>query len=187
MEKISFFFLGFAGLVYEIIWQKRLVLILGTNAYSLMAILSVTMLGFSCGSFLFAHIITKKPDFKKKIYFWLLLFSALSSFLITLLLNPQIFSFNFPLRFILSLFLLLIPNTFFGGGLPVISKILINQEEEIGNKSAKIYALNNFGALFGIIFAGFFAIEFFGIKITAFLTSLILIIFSFLLKKDEKK
>jgi hypothetical protein len=64
--KISFFFLGFAGLVYEIIWQKRLVLILGTNAYSLMAILSVTMLGFSCGSFLFAHIITKKPDFKKK-------------------------------------------------------------------------------------------------------------------------
>jgi len=186
MEKISFFFLGFAGLVYEIIWQKRLVLILGTNAYSLMAILSVTMLGISLGSFLFGKIITKKPNFKKKIYFYLLLFSALSSFLITLILNPQIFSFNFPLRFILSLFLLLIPNTFFGGGIPVISKILINKEEEIGNKSAKIYALNNFGALFGIIFAGFFAIELLGIRITALFTSLILVIFSFLLKDEQK-
>lgn len=184
----SFFFLGFANLVYEILWQKRLVLILGTNAYSLMAILSSIMAGIVFGSFLFGKITSLFPYLKRKIYFFILFFSALLSLLITLILEPKLFFyFSFPLRFFFSLLLLLIPATFLGGSLPVIASILIDKESEIGKELGKLYGLNTLGGVFGILFTGFLAIEFLGIRFTAFLTSLILLLLSFFLRKRKWK
>lgn len=182
----SFFFLGFTNLVYEILWQKRLILILGTNAYSLMAILSAIMAGIVFGSFLFGKITSLFPYLKRKIYFFIIFFSALLSFFITLILEPKFFSsLPFPLRFFFSLLLLLIPATFLGGSLPVVSSILIDKESAIGKELGKLYGLNTLGGVFGILFTGFLAIEFLGIKLTALFTSLILIILSFFLR-DKK-
>ena len=182
----SLFFLGFANLVYEILWQRRLVLILGTNAYSLMAILSSIMAGIVFGSFLFGKISSLFSYLKRKIYFFILFFSGLLSFFVTLLLEPKFFSyFPFPLRFFFSFLLLLIPSTFLGGSLPVVSSILIDKEREVGKEIGKLYGFNTFGGVCGILFTGFLAIEFLGIKLTALFTSFLLIILSLFLRPKK--
>ena len=46
---VLFFFSGLAGLVYEILWQKQMVLLLGASAPAVTAVLTVFFLGVAFG------------------------------------------------------------------------------------------------------------------------------------------
>jgi spermidine synthase len=56
---LLFFASGVSGLVYEIIWMRKLALIFGCTAYATSAVLSAFMGGLALGSFLFGRLVDR--------------------------------------------------------------------------------------------------------------------------------
>ena len=80
-------------------------------------------------------------------------------------------------RFLISLLILLIPATFMGATLPVLTEALLNRRSELGFTAGSLYAFNTFGAVVGTLCAGFLLIPALGIHwttLTAAATNLVL-------------
>ena len=58
-----------------------------------------------------------------------------------------------------------------GGTLPLISRFLIRNENEIGVDTGIIYSLNTFGAVAGCIITGFYLIENIGVTNSLYLAA----------------
>ena len=56
LGSIAFFLSGFAALVYQIVWQRLLVLPMGADVYSTTIIVGAFMAGLGCGSLAGGHI-----------------------------------------------------------------------------------------------------------------------------------
>ena len=190
---ICFFASGFLGLVYEIIWIRKLGLIFGTTVFSMTTVLSAFFGGLAIGSFLLG----KQADKIKnpiKIY-------ALLEFVIGIfaLLFPsfiriygwfytiiyeyvhQSFFTSTLIKFILFEFLLIIPTTMMGGTLPIISGYLIRSNQVIGSRSGIIYGINTAGATLGTFLCGFYFIRLLGVDITNYFAGIINIAIALLL------
>ena len=59
-------------------------------------------------------------------------------------------------RFLASFAVLVIPTTLMGATLPVLSKLMVDRESELGLNVGRLYAINTFGAVAGTISAGYF-------------------------------
>lgn len=62
--------------------------------------------------------------------------------------------------------IILIPTTFMGGTLPLVSKFFVRSEREVGRKVGLLYGINTLGATLGIFLTGFFLIKSFGVQTT---------------------
>src|SRR5436853_2415538 len=58
-------------------------------------------------------------------------------------------------RFVISFVLLLIPTTFMGATLPILSQYLVRSKAFIGKTVGALYAINTFGAVLGAAITGF--------------------------------
>jgi len=65
-------------------------------------------------------------------------------------------------RFAISFGLLLIPATFMGATLPVLSHFLVKSRSGLGRTVGALYAVNSFGAVLGAVAAGFVLLPEFG-------------------------
>lgn len=162
-----FFLSGASGLIYEILWMRRLTLIFGSTTFAVSTILTAFMAGLGLGSFLFGRIVDKwqRP----------LLTYGLLELLIGLyaLLLPALFSALIPpyqeiwqlqpsfallnlFRFLLTSAVLLIPTTLMGGTLPALSRFYVQKREAVGLNVGLLYGVNTLGAVVGAAAAGFF-------------------------------
>lgn len=176
---------GIAGLIYQIVWFKYLSLFLGNTTYAQMTVLATFLGGLAFGNYLFG----KKSDaFKNpvKIYsilelfigVYCLLYPTISMFVGDLFLTTasglNISSQNFlfsGLRFLVAALLLFAPTTAMGGTLPVLSKFFVDKVQNARKEIALLYFLNSFGAVIGVLFAGFVLIKEFGLNITIYATA----------------
>ncbi len=62
--------------------------------------------------------------------------------------------------------IILVPTTLMGGTLPVLSKVFVRREQDLGLKVSLLYALNTFGAMLGTFLTGFFLIRSLGMAHT---------------------
>ncbi|MBI4832117.1 MAG: fused MFS/spermidine synthase [Candidatus Lindowbacteria bacterium] len=164
---VLFFFSGLCALVYEVTWTRRLTLIFGNTVYSVSTVLVAFMGGLAFGSVWFGRFVDKRQD-PIKTYGWLETGIGVSALFIPLalsVLNPVYrvlyegagaSSFVMTLaRFTLSVAVLIIPTTFMGATLPVLSRFVIRQIEKRGAGIGSLYAINTFGAVAGCFLAGF--------------------------------
>lgn len=176
---------GIAGLIYQIVWFKYLSLFLGNTTYAQMTVLAAFLGGFAFGNYLFG----KKSDaFKNpiKIYSLLelfigaycLLYPTISvlfgNFFLSVASGLNVSSQNFlftGLKFLISALLLFAPTAAMGGTLPVLSKFFVDKLQDTRREVAILYFLNSFGAVIGIVFAGFVLIKEFGLNITIYTTA----------------
>lgn len=176
---LLFFLSGATGLIYQLIWVRKLVLIFGNTTYATSSILTAFMGGLALGSYL----IGKHADRIKaplRTYGWLELGIGASATLILFFFLPvsdgvyiwlynlignQTFIFN-VVRFLLSILILIIPTTLMGGTLPVISKYFIRDSTHFGQRLGRLYGFNTLGAVVGAFFTGYFLISFFGVSAT---------------------
>ena len=169
---LLFFLSGACGLIYEIIWLRKLSIIFGNTTYATSTILAIFMGGLALGSLIFGRYADKAKS-ALKLYGILELGIGVSAIGVLLFLLPvsdniYIWAFNQSpivltvIRFLLSIVLLIIPTTLMGGTLPVISKYFIKQTGEFGKKIGGLYALNTFGGIAGSFFTGYFFIRLFG-------------------------
>jgi spermidine synthase len=184
---IIFIISGTTGLVYQIVWFKYLSLFLGNTTYAQMTVLAAFLGGLALGNYLLG----KRADTISnpvKIYALLELFIGVfcfsyptlnslagNSFLqIASQLNISSQNFLFSaLRFFVAAILLLFPTIAMGGTLPVLSKYFVCNLKGSGKDIAMLYFLNSFGAVIGVLFAGFILIKEFGLAATCYSVALL--------------
>ncbi len=187
---IFFVITGATGLIYQIVWFKYLGLFLGNTTYAQMIVLSTFLGGLAIGNYVFG----KKADnfknplryyalFELTIGIYCLLYPTLSFFFGDLFINVASY-FNIDgrnllfnlFRLVLSSVLLIIPAIAMGGTFPVLSKFYISDIENTRRDVAILYFLNSFGAVWGIILAGFQLIKLVGLNVTIYSAAVVNII-----------
>jgi spermidine synthase len=176
---LLFFLSGAAGLIYQLIWVRKLVLIFGNTTYATSSILTAFMGGLALGSYLigkYAHRIKTPLKFygilelgigasaMLILFFFLPLSDAIYIWLFGIFGNNPLF-FN-SVRFLLSVLILIIPTTLMGGTLPIISQYFIKISANFGQRLGRLYGFNTLGAVFGAFLTGYFLIDLFGVNTT---------------------
>ncbi len=172
---ICYFFTGAAGLIYEVIWTRMLTLVFGSTTFATSTVLAAFMGGLALGSIIFGRIADR---IKRPLQGYALLeigvglsalivpflFQIVQPFYLGIARQWQ-FSFSYNIfLFLLCLFLLLLPTTLMGGTLPMISKFIIKKSEAIGRLVGNLYAINTFGAVLGILMAGYLLLPILGMR-----------------------
>ena len=180
-----FFLSGISGLIYETVWLRMLIRVLGNTVYATSIILAAFMAGLALGSFALGKFSgrTKNP---LKLYAVLEMGVALSA----LALLP-VFSHLTPVykwvyamasgqRLALTLFqafimtaLLLIPTCLMGGTLPVLSAFIQRACHGLEGRVGTLYGFNTLGAVIGVVGSGMFAIGAWGERETLYIAVLI--------------
>lgn len=179
MKKLYIYFLffgsGVCGLIYQLIWQRKLALVFGNTTYATSAILTAFMGGLALGSYLFGKYVDREKQ-PLRLYALLEFGVGLSAIAILFLFLPisnhlyiKIFrtvSHNSlvinTIRLLLCVFILIIPTTLMGGTLPVISKYIIKKSNIFGSQLGNLYATNTLGGMMGAFFTGYYFIRLFG-------------------------
>jgi spermidine synthase len=172
-----FFISGLTGLVYEVLWTRMIVKIIGTSPFSVTIVLTVFMAGLGFGSFLAGKMIDriKKPEKLIRIYGFLELGIGLYCLILPLLLmvfKPiysmlynRLFQYFLPynlLTFAGCAILLIIPVTCMGATLPVLSRFFVTTLSKVGTHVGRLYGLNTIGAAAGSLLCGFWLINILG-------------------------
>jgi spermidine synthase len=175
---LCFFLSGATGLLYEVVWLRMLGLVFGHTVYAITTVLAAFMAGLGLGSFLFGRIAARvrRPV---RMYGLLEIGVGLSCALVPLLLWLGSFVYvglhslltlsytAFSLvQFGLAFALLLVPTTLMGGTLPILSQALVRNEDEIGRMVGTLYAVNTFGAMVGVVAAGYWLLPALGNRAT---------------------
>ncbi|MFC1614923.1 fused MFS/spermidine synthase, partial [Gemmatimonadota bacterium] len=178
---VFFFLSGTSGLVYEIVWMRKLTLIFGNTVHAVSTTLAVFMGGLALGSYLFGRAADRTAS-PLRLYVLLELGIAVSALAVTALFLPILDgtyiylhrsglssgTMLFLVRLVLGMGILLLPTVLMGGTLPVMGRFLVRAPSEVGSVMGSLYGLNTLGAVAGSFAAGFLLIAAFGETVTIF-------------------
>src|SRR5438105_15102771 len=183
---LLFFFSGATGLVYELLWVRILYQAFGSTIQSITTVVAAYMGGLGLG----AWLLGRKADRHARpaaLYGWLEIaigaFGLASPFVLSLAHRVYIGAAgalalggaaSVALRFGLAALVLLVPTTLLGGTLPVLTRALMGEDRGLLKPSlGRLYGLNTLGAMTGTALAGFFLIEFVGVRFSLWATAAI--------------
>ena len=168
-----FVFSGMCGLIYQVIWSRMLSLIFGHTTFAISTVITAFMGGLALGSYLlgrWADGESKSKAFLAKLGVSpiFLMYGILEAFIgLYCLFTPSLFKVvelvylqfsGLPfyalsiLRFLLCIIVLIIPTFCMGGTLPVLSKFLIRNSQELSKKLG-FYILSTLSALSWVQFS----------------------------------
>ena len=170
-----FLFSGASGLIFEIVWMRKLSLIFGNTIQAASIVIAVFMGGLALGSWIFGKL-ADSSNRLLRLYIFIELGIAASGLIISLFLMPvldnvYIFLHHlgleagatlFFVRFALSVLILLAPTILMGGTLPVIGRYLVRSQSELGSRIGALYGINTLGGVLGVFTCGFWLIAAFG-------------------------
>ena len=170
-----FFLSGAAGLVYEVVWARQLVLVFGNTTQAVSAILTGYFGGLALGSIVGGRIAdrVRRP---------LRLYGLLELVLVgVVLVTPALFRGLHELyrsgyetfagepltlaliRYGLALLALAPATVLMGATLPTMARHLTRRRSELGGAFGRLYAMNTVGAIGGTLAAGLVLIELVGL------------------------
>jgi spermidine synthase len=172
---------GAAGLIYQVVWSRELVLVFGNTTQAVATIVTAFMAGLGFGSLVGGRLADTSLRPLRLYGLVELAVAAMAAFL------P--FAFNglaelyrgvWPslverpgqlagVRFGLAL-AAVAPATFLMGmTLPLLTRYLVRTLDEAGARLGELYAANTIGAMAGTLLAGFVLIELLGLHLTSYL------------------
>ena len=176
---ICFFLSGLTGLVYEILWMRMIVKIIGGAPFAVSIVLTVFMGGLGLGSYLASRTIDRVGEPLKLVRIYGLLELAIGAygFVLPLLLTifkpiyavvyNQLFG-HFMLYNLLTFVgcsvLLCIPVICMGATLPVLCRFYVTKLSHLGTHAGRLYGLNTIGAALGALVCGFWLINLLGVR-----------------------
>ncbi|MEE9258273.1 MAG: fused MFS/spermidine synthase, partial [Nitrospinaceae bacterium] len=173
---LFFFISGATGLIYEVVWTRLLTLVMGNTHYSIATVLTVFMGGLALGSYCGGRWIDR---YGNPLALYAILEGAIGVYC---LLIPHLIDWAYPLfkwiyihhnssyaeasfyRFLVCGSFLILPTTFMGATLPVLSKLVSRGKESIGRDVGTLYAMNTFGAVFGALSSAFLLMRLWGLQ-----------------------
>jgi predicted membrane-bound spermidine synthase len=167
---------GAAGLIYQVVWTQDLVLIFGNTTLAIVTTVSAFLAGLGTGSLVGAAVGAR---LRRALAVYGLLEVAVGC---VALLMPLAFGviatvfrtayLSLPptevalIRFGLA-FVALAPSTMLMGmSLPVLTRHLVREDPEVGQRIARLYGLNTLGAVAGSVASGYLLIELIGLRDT---------------------
>ena len=191
---VCFFLSGFTGLIYEILWIRMIVKLIGGAPFAVSIVLTIFMAGLGLGSYIASRTIDriKNPANLVKLYGILEIIIGIYALLIPVflsLLKPlfcmvynQFFErfmlYNF-LTFIECSILLCLPVICMGATLPILCKFYVNTMDRLGTNAGRLYGLNTIGAALGSLACGFWFLSIWGMQGTLYVAVVINLVIGF--------
>ena len=174
-----FFLSGFAALLYQAAWLKKLGVVFGTSHIAVATTLAAYMAGLALGAALAARFV---PALRRPV----LVYGVLEGLIgITALLVPALLGVaqllfisvfgGMPepvsdtgvgqtLYYLAATFLILsLPTAAMGATLPLLAKYAVSADNQIGPRVGFLYGINTLGAVFGALVAGFLLLPWLGL------------------------
>lgn len=171
---------GFAALLYQTAWMRQFSLVFGTSELAIAAVLAAYMGGLALGAAIAARYVHR---IRRPILFYGLLeggiaISALAvPWLLSLLSAIYVAMFGGQPEpvdasglgqsffYMGSAFVVLaIPTSFMGATLPLLTKYVVQSDDQVGPRVGLIYAMNTVGAVAGTVVAGFILLPALGLN-----------------------
>ena len=179
-----FFLSGATGLVYELLWVRVLYQSFGSTIQSVTTVVAAYMGGLGLGAWVFGRIADRSRQ-PAALYGRLEIVIGVFGILSPLVLGFAHWIYlgtagalslggaaSVALRFGLAALVLLIPTTLMGGTLPVLTRAMMGDDRGLLKPSlGRLYGLNTLGAMTGTALAGFFLIEFVGVRASLWATA----------------
>jgi predicted membrane-bound spermidine synthase len=171
---------GAAGLVYQVVWSRELVLVFGNTTQAVATIVTAFMAGLGFGSLVGGRWANRSSQ-PLRLYGALELGVAVFAVLLPFAFDDlaEVYRGAYPglvdntfgltaVRFALAL-AAVAPATFLmGATLPLLVRYLVRTLDEAGARLGELYAANTAGAVAGTVIAGFVLIEFLGLRLTSY-------------------
>jgi spermidine synthase len=181
---LAFFLSGFLALTYEVLWIREFTLVFGASALAMSSVLTSYMGGLALGSACIGRI-ADRIERRIRLYALLEIGIGIFALIFPLLLRPAIDIYLAVYRYgsgptvwstgarvVLMVLLLLPPTVMMGGTLPLLGKSMTGKKSSIGRVIGFLYALNTFGGVAGVFFAGFAGIRFLGTSRLLFISGI---------------
>ena len=193
------FLTGFASLCGQVVWQKYLAILAGSEAKSMSLVVAIFLFGLASGYYFFGKLTEKNWSRRLllKVYGLIELATALYILLFPLYFYVLKFlSFNAPPFLIADIFISLLalffPTFLMGASIPLLTAVLPSQPEDINSTHTQIYGWNTLGAFAGTLISGFFLIPFFGFSMSLIIVGIVNLLASLIfifnpLEGDVKK
>lgn len=165
---LFFFVSGACGLLYQVVWTRKLVLLFGTTSYAVSTVLSIFFLGLALGS-LWGGRMADRSRRPLLVYGVLEILVGLWALLFILAIDAgegavvSVLRFFGPtrglgvaLRALLAMAFLLVPVTLMGATLPLLARFVTLRGPPRGGRIGALYSLNTLGAVAGCAATGFF-------------------------------
>jgi spermidine synthase len=168
---------GAAGLMYEVVWSRQLVLVFGNTTQAVATILTGFFGGMAIGSFVGGRLADRvRSTLRMYGILELILVVVVLLTPITFRLLHEVYRAAFAsleaqpgllavVRFGLAVLALAPATVLMGATLPTLTRHL-SRDAHLSRAFARLYAANTFGAILGTIAAGFFLIELLGLTMT---------------------
>ncbi|MEO8245850.1 MAG: fused MFS/spermidine synthase [Chloroflexota bacterium] len=179
----AFILSGAAGLMYEVVWARQLVLVFGNTTQATAAILTGFFGGMALGAFFGGRLADRVPS-------PLLLYAAVEIAVAAVAVcTPVLFGSIregyrsvYPalseapvllglVRFGLSLLALAPATILLGSTLPFLTRHLLKSDTGVAIQFGRLYAVNTMGALAGAAIAGYVLIELVGLQTTVWIAA----------------
>src|SRR5881396_1731440 len=182
---LLFFLSGATGLVYELLWVRVLYQTFGSTIQSVTTVVAAYMGGLGLGAWLLgrrADRHERPAALYGRLEIAIGVFGLASP--LVLAVTHHIYvgtaaalaldgAASVALRFALAGVVLLIPTTLMGGTLPVLTRAFTADRAELQHSLGLLYGLNTLGAVVGTALAGFFLIEYVGVRASLWATATI--------------
>ena len=175
---------GAAGLIYEVVWARQLVLVFGNTTQAVSTILTGFFAGMALGSVLGGQLADKSRS-PLRLYglIELALVGVVLATPVAFRLLHGIYRSAYGsletspgaltvIRFALALLALAPATVLMGCTMPILSRFLARRSDELGKVFGELYAVNTLGAILGTVLAGFFLIEILGLTGTLWVGAL---------------
>jgi spermidine synthase len=176
---------GTAALIYEVVWTRKLSLIMGSSTYALSTMLAAFMTGLALGGTLGGVLV---PKLQRHLRAFALCevgigLSALLTIPLITALTPLFMKIYFVfhssfrafsiVQFCVVFVIILVPTTLMGMTLPLVIKHFDDGRSEIAARAGYLYAFNTFGAVIGSMGAGFVLIPLLGVSDATLMAALL--------------
>ncbi len=152
---------GATALVYEIVWARRLALVLGSATSAASAVLSAFMFGLALGAFL----VGRRADSSKRPLRWYGVLE-LGIGIYALAFDSLLDVLKAPLGaqpWLCAFALLALPAALMGGTLPVLARAAADTTQRGTRAFGSLYGVNTLGAVLGALLAAFVLLESLGL------------------------
>jgi len=149
---------GVATFIYEVLWTRLISHILGGSVPAFAIMLASFLVGIAGGSALATKFAKTREGAQKAFILAQIGIAALSAFTYFMIDNSLPEKGGLLSNSLLAFSLILPSTLFIGATFPLAVRIFANDETDAAPASARVYAWNTVGAIFGATFAGYFLI-----------------------------
>lgn len=191
---LCIFLTGVTGLIFQVVWQKYLSYLVGSEARSVSLVVAIFLLGLATGYQFWGKISERVSERKKllKIYGYIELSIGAYAIVFPMyygLLEKIAHAGPNHLLFdvLITCFALFLPTFLMGATVPLLTAVLPESSTEVSSVHARVYGINTLGAVIGVFIGGFVLLPWLGLPMSLLLGGAINVITGFALGLNQLK